>query len=149
MVYLIVEEGVKMNFNDIFKDNPSREILFNKSNYPKGILMCGFIDLDLAKVRLEKGEYYTLVTYKNGQELPDCYRSLDALDDETLLASVKPSQYISGINLNGSIQMVTQLNFDEHDACYLLGPGPNTVQLLDLIEASKEDLKQLLAVKSR
>lgn len=111
--------------------------------------MCGFIDLDLAKIRLEKGEYYTLVTYKNGQELPECYKNLDALDEETLLATVKPSQRITGISLNGDIQSATKVNSDEFDASYVLGPGPNTVQLSSLVEESKEKLNELLGNKSR
>ena len=89
--------------------------------------MVGKISLENAIARLNQDEYYTLVTYYEGDILPKEYMPLNNLksDDGTLFATFKPEiRYLHYICRTDSIQMISRLpEKDSELARYLLGPG--------------------------
>ena len=109
--------------------------------------MVGKINLNNAIARLSKDEYYTLVTYQEGEELPKQYIPLSGLssEDGTLFATFNPDvRYLHNICVNGGIQMISRLpDSITGSPRYLLGPGPEIVSLEDLImEQYNEYMKQ-------
>ena len=123
-----------MDYDKIFKDNLDREFFY--SHYQGNKMMDGKISLSNAIARMKKGEYYTLVTYKEGEGLPKEYIPLSTLtsEDETLFATLNPNNRYFYLCKNGGIQMISRLPNQENESpTYLLGPGPQTVTLDDLI----------------
>lgn len=128
-----------MDYDKIFENNLDRKFFF--SNEPGNKIMVGKISLTNAMARLNKREYYTLVTYQEGDVLPEQYLPLSSLtsDDGTLFATINPNNRFYYICQNGGIQMITRLpNLDSGSPSYLLGPGPETVSLDDLVMSQYE-----------
>ena len=124
-----------MNYNKLFDENPDTEFFYNAPGYRGNKMVVGMVSLKNAIARLDKDEFYTLVTYKEGQELPKQYKNvlLDSQDD-TLFASYNPDEVrVSYICEDGGIQTVSRLADNEKGANYLLGPGPDEVSLNDLV----------------
>lgn len=131
-----------VNYDKIYEDkDPNDGGYF--ADMPETKLSVGTASLDIAKVRAKKLDYFVLVTYKEGQELPETYRPLPAelfpTDDGTLFATVNPTRQfmIHNICISG-IQRISRIdNPEDNDIKYLLGigkgPGPETVCLSDLI----------------
>ena len=131
-----------MDYNSIFDKNIDQKFFY--SDYPGSKLMVGNVSLKNAQARLDKSEYYVLVTYKDGEKLPQQYRPLDGLtsEDGTLFATVSNDVYTPYICRNGGIQLASRLPGYGNSAEYLLGPGPETVLLDDLIEEQYEEYKK-------
>jgi hypothetical protein len=130
-----------MNYDRVFNNDLDRKFFY--SDYPGRKLMVGSISLSNAIARLNNIEYYVLVTYKREENLPEQYIPLNSLisDDGTLFATLNPSiRYINYICQDGGIQTVSRLtDLDSGSPNYLLGPGPETVSLEDLIMKEYHD----------
>ena len=113
-----------MNYDKIFDQDVDRNFFYNEPGFRGRKLIVGVISINNAVERLKKDEYYTLVTYMDGEKLPEEYVPLDErLESGDLLATVNPKLNMQDIVRNGGIQMISKLsNGDE----YLLGPGPDT-----------------------
>lgn len=123
-----------MNYDNIFDEDIEKKFFY--TDYPGNKLMVGRINLRNAISRLSKDEYYALVTYNAGEELPNEYMSLDKLasDDGTLFATVNSNVNLSHICKNGGIQMISKLpNAKNGSPVYLLGPGPDKITLESII----------------
>lgn len=99
-------------------------------------MVVGKINLRNAIARLSKDEYYILVTYNEGEQLPEQYIPLNELtsDDDTLFATVNPNNRFNYICKNSSIQMISRLpDLSSGSPNYLLRPGPDEVSLEDLV----------------
>ena len=123
-----------MDYDKIFEENINKKFFY--TDYPGNKMVVGKISLNNAIARLDKNEYYILVTYNEGETLPEQYIPLTELksEDGTLFASLNPNIYIHNICNNSGIQKVSRLpNLDSGSPNYLLGPGPETVSLDDLI----------------
>ena len=123
-----------MNYDDFFKEDINRKFFF--SDYPGKKMVDGVISLKNAKERLNMNEYYTLVTYNDGEELPEQYRPLNNLksDDGTLFATINSNIRLDDLCRNGSIQMISRLpDLESGSPNYMLGPGPEKVSLEELI----------------
>lgn len=119
------------NYDKIFEKDINRNFFYNAPEYRGNKLVEGSINLTNAIERLKKNEYYTLVTYIAGEELPKEYVSLnESLENGDLLATVNPNIHLQNICKNGGIQTISELSNGE----YLLGPGPNTFNLSELVE---------------
>lgn len=123
-----------MDYDKIYEGDISRKWFF--SDYPGNKLVVGKISLENAKARMSNGEYYALVTYNEGETLPEQYVPYEGLtsDDGTLFATISPEININYICINSKIQMVTRLERPGESIRFLLGPGPEKVYLDDLIQ---------------
>ena len=122
------------DFDKIFEGDIERKFFF--TDYPGDKMMVGKISLNNAKARMSKNEYYTLVTYTYGEELPERYMPLPGLEsaDGTLFATLNPNHHIWNICRDGGIQRISRLpDLENGSPNYLLGPGPNTIALYDMI----------------
>ncbi|MBQ2910545.1 MAG: hypothetical protein IJE53_07025 [Bacilli bacterium] len=122
------------DFDKLFEGDIDRKFFY--TDYPGDKMMVGKISLDNAKARMSKNEYYTLVTYTYGEELPERYVPLEGLqsDDGTLFATLNPNHHIWNICRDGGIQRISRLpDLENGSPNYLLGPGPDTVALYDMI----------------
>ena len=123
-----------MDYDRIFEIDLDRKFFY--TDYPGKKMMVGRISLKNAIARLSKNEYYTLVTYTEGEELPEQYIPLSGFtsDDGTLFATINPNTRFSDICRNGGIQRISRLfDLSPGNPNYLLGPGPDTVSLSDLV----------------
>ncbi|MBQ6497859.1 MAG: hypothetical protein IJI58_04000 [Bacilli bacterium] len=127
------------DYDKIFNDDVNKEFYFNAPGYGGRKLMVGAVSLNNAIERLKKDEYYTLVTYIDGEKLPEEYIPLDEkLDSGDLLATVNPKNNLQYICQNsGSIQKISELS----NLNYLLGPGPDTFNLTELVEKQVAEIK--------
>ncbi len=124
------------NYDKIFQKDSKHKFFY--SDYRGSKLIDGKVNLANAKERKELDEYYALVSYKEGEELPKEYRQLTGLasEDGELFATInlQETPRMDYICRDGGIQLISRLN----DAAlgnsrYLLGPGDDTVELLDLV----------------
>ena len=121
-----------MNFNNIFKDDVNAEFFY--SNYPGNKMVTGTIDLEYAIERLKKKEFYTLVTYKEGDELPEEYVPIKMADNNgTLFATINPNILMQYICKNGGIQRASLISRPNANPVYLLGPGDDTISLFEIV----------------
>ena len=130
-----------MDYDKIFEKDIEKNLFYSKESGKK--LMVGRISLSNAIARLSKDEYYTLVTYYEGDILPKEYIPLKNLksEDGTLFATLNPNtRYLYNICRNGGIQSISRLpDLISGSPRYLLGPGSippkesDVVQLEDLI----------------
>ena len=124
-----------MDYDKVFEQNIDRKFFY--TDYPGRKMMVGKISLKNAIARLSKDEYYTLVTYQEGEQLPKEYIPLNGLDsqDGTLFATVNPDiRYIQDICRNGGIQRISRLpELEPGNPRYLLGPGPDIITLKEII----------------
>lgn len=125
-----------INYDKLFAANPDKKRFY--SDYPGAKLVTGTIGCKNARARAEQGEYYVLVTYHEGEELPNHYKPLPSLtsEDGTMFATVAPDRNCSldYICINGGIQMISDLTFEGNtDRTFLRGPGPDKLLLSDLI----------------
>ena len=127
------------DYDKIFKDDVNKEFYFNARGYEGRKLMVGAISLSNAVERLKKDEYYAVVTYIDGEKLPEEYVPLnDRLDNGDLLATVNPKNNLQYIcKDSGSIQVISKLSNSD----YLLGPGPDTFNLAELVDQQADQLK--------
>lgn len=128
------------NYDKVFEKDSNKESLYSPQDYPGNKLMVGYISLSNAMSRLQEGEFYTVVTYIDGEQLPKEYISLnDRLDNGCLVATVRPEirlDYIcDGV---GSIQGISKMQ----DSECLRGPGNETFNLMELVENNINELKQ-------
>ena len=133
-----------MDFDKIFKNNNMEGFnnidALNKhffyTNYSGAKIMVGKISLENALARMSKNEFYTLVTYTKDDILPEEYIAMPELksEDGTLYATLNPNRRFNYICANGGIQMISRLpSLENGGPRYLLGPGPNEVDLLDVV----------------
>ena len=130
---------MKWDYDEIFERDINSKFFY--TDYPGRKMMVGRISLNNAIARLSKDEYYTLVTYCEGETLPQEYIPLNGLEsqDGTLFATLNPD--IRGINYicrgNDSIQGISRIDFIDRTKPikpkYLLGPGPETITLEEII----------------
>ena len=123
-----------MDYDNYFKKDIDDKFFY--TDYPGNKLMIGKISLKNAIERLKKNEYYVLVTYGENEELPQQYRPLHDLTTEEgiLFATINTDIRFSDICKDGGIQRITQLGMPgEENPKYLLGPGPATISLDELI----------------
>ena len=123
-----------MDYDKIFGDDIRKKLLY--TDYPGSKLMVGKISLKNALSRLDKHEYYVLVTYGENEKLPVQYVPLAGYENEEgdLFATINPDVHLDEICRDGGIQKITRLpDFGSNIPRYLLGPGPETVTLDDLI----------------
>ena len=145
------------NYNKIYDSNPEIKHFYNNRGYEGKKLVAGTISLKNALVRMKEPfeEYYVLVTYKEGEQLPEGYIPISEYksDNGTLFATINPDPFklriddICNYNNPSSIQRITRMDMGKRDWIhgdpnelisipdYLLGPGPNTVRLIDLIDS--------------
>lgn len=122
------------DYDQIFEGNIDRKFFY--TDYPGDKMMVGKISLENAKARMSKHEYYTLVTYTYGEELPERYMPLPGLqsDNGLLFATLNPNHQIWNICRDGGIQRISRLpDLENGSPNYLLGPGPDTIALYDMI----------------
>lgn len=124
-----------MDYDKIFESDINRKFFY--SDYPGNKMMVGKISLENAIARMSKNEYYTLVTYQEGEVLPKEYIPLNGLEsnDGTLFATLNPNiRYLYDICRNGGIQRISRLpELEPGNPRYLLGPGPDIITLNDII----------------
>lgn len=123
-----------MDYDEIFENDLDRKFFY--TDYPGKKMVDGKISLNNAIARLSKNEYYTLVTYYKEDVLPEQYIPLKELtsDDDTLFATLNPNINFSDICMNGGIKSISRLqDLSSGSPNYLLGPGPNTISLEDLV----------------
>ena len=115
-----------MNYNKLFEEDIDKNFFYNAEGYPKKILINGFIDLDKALKRLEKGEYYVLVAYQNVEELPDCYVPL-SLEQQVIevpdikFATINPNENLLAFCENNYIQLISRMPDTLRGVRYMLG----------------------------
>ena len=128
-----------INYDNFFDKDINKEFFYNEPGFRGRKLIVGVVSINNAVERLKKDEYYTLVTYMDGEKLPEEYVPLDErLESGDLLATVNPKLNMQDIVRNGGIQMISKLsNGDE----YLLGPGPDTFSLSELVQSLVDELK--------
>ena len=122
------------DYDKVFESDIERKFFY--TDYPGDKMMVGKISLDKAKARMSKNEYYTLVTYTYGEELPERYIPLPGLEssDGTLFATLNPDHHIWNICRDGGIQLISRLpDLENGSPNYLLGPGPDTIALYDMV----------------
>ena len=136
-----------MNYDKIFDQDVDRNFFYNEPGFRGRKLIVGVISINNAVERLKKDEYYTLVTYMDGEKLPEEYVPLDErLESGDLLATVNPKLNMQDIVRNGGIQMISKLsNGDE----YLLGPGPDTFYLSEMVQSQVDELKGMNIEQTR
>ena len=123
-----------MDYDKIFEKDIDREFFY--TNYPGNKLVVGKISLKNAIERLKKSEYYVLVSYENGEELPIQYRPIPDLENEdgVLFATINSDVRVTEICRNGGIQRISRLGRpNDENPNYLLGPGPETISLNEMI----------------
>lgn len=121
------------DYDKVFENDVERDFFYNAPGYRGNKLVVGVIGLENAIERLKKDEYYLLVKYNEGDILPKEYiENAGAGKDGTLFASVNPKVYLTDICKDGGIQRISSLDKEE----YLLGPGPDTFSMSDLIKES-------------
>ena len=126
------------NYDKVFDVDVNTDFFYNAPGYYGTKLVVGVISLKNAIERLKKNEYYTLVKYNDGDELPSEYVPLNV--DGINLATVNPKLHMHNICRNNGIQMISKLS----DDVYLLGPGPDKFSLSFVVnEQVKEYLKEL------
>lgn len=117
------------NFDRIFDQEPDTNFFFNKPGYGP-VLVDGVVSLKNALARMKKEEFYALVTYQDGETLPAEYSPLATQDDLSIrFATISDKARYYNISIGGGIQRVSQLPGGK----LLLGPGPETVSLSDLV----------------
>ena len=123
-----------MDYDRIFEQNIDMKFFY--TDYPGKKIVDGRISLENAIARLSKDEYYTLVTYCEGDVLPEQYLPISTLtsDDGTLFATLNPDTFFYDICRNGGIQRISRMNdLSSGSPNYLLGPGPNTISLEEMV----------------
>lgn len=140
-----------MDYDKIFENDLDRDFLF--TDYPGKKLMVGYISLKNAIARLNKDEYYTFVTYHATDTLPEEYVPLSTLssDDGTLFATMNSNAHVFYVCMNGSIQKISRLSdLSSGSPQYLLGPGPDTISLEDLVMTQYDEYikAQLSTIKN-
>ena len=65
-----------INYDEVFKEDVTKKFFY--SNYPGNKIVVGTISLRNAIARLNRDEYYTLVTYRDGDKLPAQYIPLNS-----------------------------------------------------------------------
>lgn len=109
------------DYDKIFNQDVNIKYFYNADSYNGAKLVEGKISLKNALERLKLGEYYTLVTYEEGETLPEAYVQVNVeTGNSKLLATVNPKLRFNFICMDGGIQMISKLS----DDVYLLGPGP-------------------------
>lgn len=129
-----------MDYDDVFKDDITKKFFY--SNYPGNKIVVGRISLNNAIARLNRDEYYVLVTYKEGEKLPKQYVPLNEFKpyNGILFATFDPNNRYTDICFNGNIKRITKLENSNMD--YLIEPGPDKFRITDLInEQYKEFIK--------
>jgi len=123
-----------MDYDKAYDGNIDRKWFY--SDYPGNKLVVGKISLKNAMARMSNGEYYALVTYNEGETLPEQYVPYEDLasDDGTLFATISPKLNIDYICIGSKIQLVTRCERPGEKIRYLLGPGPGDVSLDGLIQ---------------
>ncbi len=132
-----------MDFNSIFEEDINYKFFFQ--DYLGNKMMVGRVNLEYAIERLKMNEYYSLVMYKEGDELPSEYVPLPELksDDGTLFATFNPKLSMNYICKNGGVQMISRISGPNAAfQTYLLGPGDEMVSTYDLINSIYEDYKK-------
>ena len=122
-----------MDYDKSFEKNINEKSFY--SDYPGNKLVVGKISLKNALARMGLNEYYTLVTYSEDDILPDQYVPINELEcvDGNYFATVNPNIRLSYICREGGIQVLSKLPSTDDSPRYLLGPGPDTVTLNELI----------------
>lgn len=124
-----------MDYDEIFEQDIEHKFFY--TDYPGNKMVVGKISLNNAIARMNKGEYYTFVTYQKGETLPKEYIPLNGLEsnDETLFATFNPNiRYMYDICMNGGIQRISRLpDLEPGNPRYLLGIGPKEISLNELI----------------
>lgn len=123
-----------MDYDRIFEQNIDMKFFY--TDYPGKKIVDGRISLENAIARLSKDEYYTLVTYCEGDVLPEQYLPISTLtsDDGTLFATLNPDTFFYDICRNGGIQRISRMNdLSSGSPNYLLGPGPDTISLEEMV----------------
>ncbi len=137
-----------MNYNELLEEDINKDFFYNREGYPKLLLINGYISLDKAVKRAEKGEYYVLVEYPVGTELPASYLPVkdDKIDfelpDGISLASFNPKTRVFALCENGGVQLISRLPYLGGEARYLRGSGPEQVFLEDLMEEQLQSYKE-------
>ena len=133
-----------MNYDRIFDEDINRKFFY--TDYPGNKIMVGRVSLKNAIARLNMNEYYVLVNYHEGEELPREYMPLPSLtsEDGTLFATYNPKVRFFDICMNGGIQRVSRLmDLSSGSPNYLLGtgqgPGPETLSLEEMVMEQYEE----------
>jgi len=139
-----------MDYDRIFENDLQRKFFY--TDYPGAKMMVGKISLGNAVARLSKNEFYTLVTYNEGEVLPEQYIAVSELksDDGTLFATINPNTRFNYICKDSGIQVISRLpDLEKSGPRYLLGPGPDTVELVDLINEQYNEYLNQQTVSSK
>ncbi len=134
------------DYDEVFNNNSDYNYFYNAPGYEGKKLVVGRVSLNNAKERLKKGEVYTVVKYHEGDELPEEYMPLPdgyVEGEETLLATINPNVRFNYMCANGGIQMISRIHDNEEGfPTWLLGPGPDTISLNDLVESQLVDYER-------
>ena len=126
----IISDNNLWDYDKMFEKDIDYNFFYNAPGYRGNKLVVGVISLENAKKRLEKNEYYLLVKYKRGDEIPEDYaKNVGEAADGTLFASVHPKINLDDICVKGGIQRISSLDHQN----YLIGPGPDTFNIVDLV----------------
>ena len=106
-----------MDYDRIFENDLEREFFY--TDYPGAKMVVGKISLENAVARLSKNEFYILVTYNEGEILPEQYVAMSELksNDGTLFATINPNRRFHYICKNNGIQMISRLPDLEKGYC--------------------------------
>ena len=130
-----------VNYDKVFEDNINKEFFFNLPEYGKlNKIMSGYISLRNAKERLNKGEYYTLVSYIDGEKLPVEYIPYATSKNGDLLATFNPNLNMTAYcKDSSSIQKVSKITNDR----YMLGPGPDEISIFQILEGQENEYNEM------
>lgn len=129
-----------VDYDQVFSDDLDKKFFY--TDYPGTKMVVGKISLENALARMSKNEYYTFVTCREGDILPEQYMTLIGLtsEDGTVFATLNPNaNRMDYICRNGGIQMISRLSDTSLGSPnYLLGPGPDTIALSDIVKQQYE-----------
>ncbi len=125
-----------MNYDLEFEEDIHKEFIYNKPEYQFRKLVNGYISLEKAKQRLSKDEFYVLVIYQDGEELPKEYVPISKdLDNEQDHFATVNDELIFDVLINPGIQKITKASKPSDSfAAYFKNPNSEIFLVSDLLE---------------
>lgn len=135
--------------NDLMNFNNTKRAYYD-SQISKKVLINGYNCLNNAKLCQIKGEYYILVNYQEEERLPEEYVPISeeiiesfGFDKSEHFATANPELNFTILNDDSRIKRITRVGIvNGFDSQYLIGLGPESFTISDLIEEQLEAYKR-------
>ncbi len=121
-----MKNQIYRDFDAIFRNiNVQTKFPYNNEDY--NILIYGYISLNNAKKRLNQNEYYPVVKYSEGEELPEAYIPLSSVylqqfnlkDDK--FATINPKIPLNRLCADGILYPIIRTSSSKDNSRYHLG----------------------------